>query len=250
MSASPSFTKELPKRVWSALLDAIFPPHCIGCEEWSRDAFCPLCIPKLRPIKAPLCHHCGEPFDPFSLPAAQCARCRAKTPQFEVARATFHFDGPPREAVHRLKYREKTALAARMAPFLATTFRQDPTLSGFTPHWIVPIPLHSRRLKKRGFNQSALLARELGRILDVPTAHLLQRTRDTTPQVELKRADRAKNMRDAFAVDMDAFAKTGAKGRRILLIDDVLTTGATLDEAARVLKKAGAAEICAISFAR
>jgi ComF family protein len=155
-----------------------------------------------------------------------------------------------REAIHRLKYQEKTALAPRLAPFLAETITTDAALQAFKPDWIVPIPLHPRRLRQRGYNQSFLLARELGRSLEVPVAQLLQRQRNTPPQVGLKRADRAKNIKDAFIIDGAAFAGIGGSRRCFLLIDDVFTTGATLNEAAHILKKAGATEVCALTLAR
>ncbi|MBW3636177.1 MAG: ComF family protein [Armatimonadetes bacterium] len=232
---------------WNAFLDALFPPRCAGCFEWSRDVFCARCTLQLRPIDAPLCESCGAPFDPLAYCASICVQCREKTPSFLAARSAFHFEGPLREAVHRFKYREKTALAARLAPFLAQTMARDAALSEFRPQALVPVPLHGARHKKRGFNQSALLARELGASLGVPVAELLKRTRDTPPQVGLNRKQRAANVRGAFVMDA---ARSDQKGARILLIDDVYTTGATLRECARVLKKAGASEICALTLAR
>jgi ComF family protein len=167
-----------------------------------------------------------------------------------AARSGFYFDDPMREAIHRLKYHGKTALAPRLAPLLVDTLRFDAVLKGFKPDWIVPIPLHPRRFRQRGYNQSFLLARELGRSMKTPVAQVLLRKRDTTPQVGLKRADRAKNIKGAFSLDADAFAKVGGAGRSFLLIDDVFTTGATLDEAAHTLRKAGAAQVCALTLAR
>ncbi len=158
-----------------------------------------------------------------------------------------------REAVHHLKYGGKSALAARLAPFLSQALLDDAVLRDFSPQFLVPIPLHRTRLRKRGFNQSFLLASELGRILGVEVQELLIRARDTTPQVELGRADRAKNVRGAFAIDKKV-QKTGVvpdwQGARVLLIDDVFTTGATLGEAAKILQGAGAGEICALTLGR
>lgn len=234
----------------NTLLDAFFPPRCAGCDEWCREVLCPFCLPKLRPIHAPLCDQCGAPFDPLAYTAPICAACRAKPPHFLAARSAFHFDGPIRESIHRLKYREKKALAPRLVPLLVEAIAADQTLAGFAPQLIVPVPLHAARLRQRGFNQSFLLAAELGHSLGIPAVELLQRTRPTPPQVNLNRADRLKNVRGAFEVKPAAFNKHGASGARILLIDDVFTTGATLGECARTLRKAGAGPICALTLGR
>ncbi len=231
----------------NVFLDALFPPRCAGCFEWSRDVFCARCTTELRPIGAPQCEMCGAPFDPLAYSAPICAECRDKTPPFLAARSAFHFEGPLRVAIHRFKYQEKTALAGRLAPFLAQAIARDAILSDFSPQALVPVPLHRARHKKRGFNQSLLLARELGASLGVPVAELLKRTRDTPPQVGLNRKQRAENVRGAFILDAARFEQNGA---RILLIDDVFTTGATLRECARSLKIAGAGEICALTLAR
>jgi len=246
---SPSQAPQNPiwRALYAAFLDALFPPRCGGCATWSRAVFCTSCAPLLRPIQAPLCDFCGEPFDPLALPAPICARCRAKPPAFRLARAVFDFDGPARHAIHRLKYRQKSALAPRLAPFFVSAIGQDPFLRAFDPHFLVPVPLHRARLKKRGFNQSFLLATELSRLIGVPTRPLLRRTRNTPPQVGLKGEARTKNVRGAFSTS-DQFAPFA--GARLLLIDDVFTTGATLSEAAKALRKAGASEVCALTLAR
>lgn len=163
----------------------------------------------------------------------------------------WHFDGPARHAIHRFKYRHKSALAARLAPYLAQQLNEDTVLNSFAPQFLIPVPLHRARLKKRGFNQSFLLAQELGRLIGVETREILWRTRDTVPQVGLGRDERAKNVRGAFAIQSDSRrAKADWKGARLLLIDDVFTTGATLGEAAKVLQRAGGGEICALTLTR
>lgn len=197
-----------------------------------------------------MCQICGAPFDPLAFSASICAECRPKTPPFMAARSAFYFDGPLRESIHRLKYQEKTALAARLAPLLAQAIARDAILGEFQPQWIVAVPLHRARQKKRGFNQSALLARELGESLGVPVAELLRRVRDTPPQVGLNQKQRAENVRGAFEINAALFAQLEVKGAKILLLDDVFTTGATMRECAQVLKKPGAGEICAITLAR
>lgn len=194
-----------------------------------------------------MCDLCGEPFDPLAFSAAICAACRAASPPFRAARAGLEFAGPIREAIHRFKYHQKSALAPRLAPFLARAFDQDPFLREFEPQILVPIPLHRARLRKRGFNQSFLLARELSPLIGVPTRELLRRTRNTPPQVTLRGQERANNVKGAFAASPDFEAWQGA---RILLIDDVFTSGSTLAEAARTLCIAGAGAVCALTLAR
>ena len=251
MPAFQRSKKTPPHVLYEAFLDALFPPHCAGCALWCRGSFCARCTPLLRPILAPLCNICGAPFDPLAYSATICAPCRAAAPPFRAARSVWHFEGPPRAAIHRFKYRQKSALAARLAPYLAQKLEEDAVLQGFAPQFLVPVPLHRTRLKNRGFNQSLLLAAELGRLVGVETREILCRTRDTAPQVELGRDERAKNVRGAFAIN-------SAKGHNpndwggvpILLIDDVFTTGATLGEAAKILQKAGAGEICALTLGR
>ncbi|HEX8464214.1 MAG TPA: ComF family protein [Abditibacterium sp.] len=251
MELSASLSKAAHLRLQNLLLDALFPPRCCGCAEWSRMPFCARCQPKLRPLKPPFCECCATFFDPLSFPAALCASCREKAPGFRAARSAFLFEGPVRHAIHRFKYAEKSALAARLAPFLVEIWRGDPILSAFLPDYLVPVPLHPSRHRKRGFNQSFLLARELGRSEGVPVALLLRRTRATAPQVDLDRPARAKNVRDAFAVAPDVAKRAQSlRGARVLLIDDVFTTGATLGECARALRKAGASEVCALTLAR
>ncbi|HEX9996350.1 MAG TPA: ComF family protein [Abditibacterium sp.] len=242
--------RSFQNHIWQSLLDALFPPRCAACLGWSRTVFCESCAPKLRPIDAPQCQKCGVPFDPLAFAAAECALCRQKAPHFEAARAAFHFDGPIRDAIHRLKYHEKSALAARLAPFLAQLLGSDAMLRDFAPDFLVAVPLHPRRLRNRGFNQSQLLALELSRQCKIPLAAPLRRTRNTTPQVELKGDERAKNVRGAFEIDATIWAQIGGKNARFLLIDDVITTGSTLGEAALVLKKAGADGVCALTLAR
>ena len=123
-------------------------------------------------------------------------------------------------------------------------------LEAWQPHCLVPVALHTSRARARGFNQSALLARELGALFQLPAHDLLRRTRRTPPQVGLNLKDRRKNVRQAFEINRNLWRKHDLDGARILLIDDVFTTGATLDECARVLTKAGASAVGALTIAR
>ena len=234
-----------PLRNWA--LDALFPPRCTSCRAFCSNRFCLKCAPTAMRLKPPFCRVCAEPFDPLARHDALCQMCRDTPVGFDCARAAYLYSGAPRDAVHRLKYNGKSALAERLAPALGEAVCRDANLSAVHFHWIVPVPLHARRERKRGFNQSELLARALARELDVPFQHALNRTRATPPQVGLKADERQKNVRGAFALSPRIQLPRGAQ---ILLVDDVFTTGATLRECAAVLKRAGAQNVCAVTLAR
>lgn len=235
---------------WQRALDALFPPRCGGCGEFSHSVFCARCAPQLRAIVEPCCANCGLMFDPLSLGDEVCARCREHPPAFERARACWTFEGPVRRAIHRFKYQRRFALAPRLAQPMLHTSAAHALLFEWQPHCLVPVALHVSRARARGFNQSALLARELGLRCDVPAIELLKRTRRTPPQVGLDLKTRRRNVREAFIVDEALWQNANLTGARILLIDDVFTTGATINECARVLIKAGAGGVAALTVAR
>jgi ComF family protein len=263
MKTATTTVAHLLETACQVALDAIFPPRCAGCGVWSGELFCAACRATLRPIAAPFCARCGLPFNPLAHAADLCADCRPNryhaAPPFDMLRSPYAFEGALRHAVHRFKYQGKIALAAPLAALLDEFLKTQNHPSANIPRerlaLLVPVPLHSWRRYRRGYNQSGLLARELGRRLDVPVADALRRVRHTAPQVELSARDRAANVRGAFAINAgfdaaplhgDAVQSPGA----VLLIDDVCTTGATLRECTRVLKQAGAPEVYALTLAR
>ena len=176
-----------------------------------------------------------------------CALCRRDEPPYEKARAAWAFEGPAREMIHRYKYQRRFALAPRLARAMLQTPGARAMLFEWQPQVLVAVPLHPSRGRARGFNQSTLLARELAGLCGVPTLELLRRVRRTPPQVGLKGKERRQNVRRAFAVDERLWQHAGA---RILLIDDVFTTGSTLAECARTLVDAGAGAVGALTVAR
>ena len=264
------------KNLW---LDAIFPPRCAGgseasrrCEIWSRDLFCDCCAQTLQILEpnrdeTPLCSCCGAPMK-SARAATFCADCRDNryhaAPPFDAARSVYDYTGAIRPAIHRLKYSGKTALAKPLAQLLIEFLRTSSTrcVAYDEIDLIVPVPLHRFRKWQRGFNQSELLAREIGREFQIPSCEVLRRTRFTPPQVELSREERQQNVQGAFALrdnDLRSNAlhsnalrdtKTKIEGATILLIDDVYTTGATLKECAQVLKTAGAKRVFVLTLAR
>jgi ComF family protein len=239
--------------LWQAALDLLFPPRCQVCLAFDRSPICADCTATIQPLLPPYCDICGRPFDPQAKGGPLCADCRQHRSRLDIMRAVTVYDGAMREAIHRLKYARKRILARPLGALMADYLGDGGTPDG--PRRIVPgevevvcpVPLHPARARERGFNQSELLAREIcervGLALD---ASLLRRVRDTAPQVSLDRRDRAANVRGAFA----AAAPDRIEGRRVLLVDDLATTGATLEECARVLRRAGAASVAALTLAR
>lgn len=201
---------------------------------------CDDCRQQFTAIVAPFCQCCGEPFDARAQSDLLCADCRQQAPPFAAARSAAIYHGSMRRAVQRLKYELIPALATPLGEYLAEHCELP-----FHADCLCPVPLHTHRQKMRGFNQSLLLAEKLSLHWSLPLqADILGRTVDIPAQMRLTRSQRAKNIRGAFKV------KGTVAGMSIVLVDDVYTTGATLRECSRVLKKAGAAQVQAVTLAR
>ncbi len=219
-------------------LDLLFPPRCVGCGAFGS-YLCSACTGAMPRALPPRCAHCWRP-----QPQGQaCLRCRQEPPSLAAARCPFTFEGTARAAVHALKYQGLAAIAPTMADLMAAFLRDHPQPADL----IVPVPLFPRRQRQRGYNQAALLAKELSPRLGLPLAKgALMRRRPTPPQARsVDLAARRANVAGAFAADAAQVA-----GRRLLLIDDVMTTGATLDACGRALLDAGAVAVFALTFAR
>jgi len=236
------------KPFFHALLDVILPPICHICHSYIPNAgtlhICPTCRDRLPLVSSPLCPLCGIPFSGAG-GDHRCGTCLTHTPHFDSARAHFLYEGSIRDLIHIFKYNQHTHLRYPLA-LLALE-----GISGFLtdndPHLIVPVPLHRSRLRKRGFNQAVLLGRVISHQLSLPMlTDALVRTRPTEPQIELSAAERRLNVKGAFTVNRPDHVA----GKRILLLDDVMTTGSTMDECAKELKKAGAAVVIAATVAR
>ncbi|MFP5307328.1 MAG: ComF family protein [Gammaproteobacteria bacterium] len=223
---------------FAPILDAVLPPRCRSCAEvLDVGMVCAPCTAAM-PWNADACGRCALP-----LPAAgTCPRCLARAPRFDAAWAAFRLEPPIQQFVHRLKYHADFALAALLGELMATRLRAGaPPL----PQLLVPVPLHPRRLMQRGYNQALELARAVGTRCGIPLAmQATRRVRATDDQIGQSAAARRRNMRRAFVVEQDL------SGLHIALVDDVMTTGATLDELARVCRAAGAARIEAWAVAR
>lgn len=230
----------------SRLLDLVFPPQCLQCDGLVpvHGTLCTGCWQKIRFITEPFCDACGLPFDYAIGSRALCGDCLQALPPFR-ARAVFHYDAHSRALVLKLKYQDQTQLARIYGPWLAKTGRD---LVG-SSELILPVPLHYWRFVRRRYNQAALLAHALARETGLPARYdLLRRKRATAPQAGLTRAQRRDNVRGAFAVPPGRAAEL--KGKTVLLVDDVMTTAATLEQCALALLKAGARQVHVLTLAR
>jgi ComF family protein len=220
-------------------LDLLFPPRCAACDAPGESPFCALCAETLVPLPAG-CPVCGVPQDESLLPALKprrCPGCRAHPPRFAFASAPYLHGGALADGIHRLKYERREDLGAALAVLFEACLVPKSDL-------LVPVPLHPRRLRQRGYNQAAILASGAGERFGLPVAPLLRRVRETGQQVGRDRTSRERSVRGAFA------AAGNVLGLRICLIDDVLTTGATASAAADALLQAGAARVEVRTLAR
>ncbi len=244
----------LPRRIAALMvrgaMDFVYPVRCVLCGTLGMPVACPACESLFSLMPARVCRACGVSIDgaPELMQRERaCARCILQTPyHFSWARARGSYEGVLREAIHSLKYDHCRPMGAVLGRWL----RHGPGATIDPPRQpdiVLPVPLHPRRLLERGFNQSLLLARAYVGETEWPLrTDILRRKRCTRPQALLTAEQRAVNVRGAFAVRQpEAIA-----GKRLLLIDDVVTTMHTVDECARVLKEAGAAEVYVLAVAR
>jgi len=228
-------------------VDTALPPLCASCREPLGDGagLCAACWSKLAFIEPPYCARLGIPFVYDPGPGLLSMEAIANPPAYDRARAAVRYDDIARELVHRLKYGDRLDLAPTMGRWMARAGRE--LLAGADA--LVPVPLHWRRLWARRFNQSAALAGIISESSGVPVLHeTLRRVRATPQQVGLDKGQRAVNVQGAFKVAAERRADVA--GRRLILVDDVLTSGATVDTCARALLRAGAAHVDVLVFAR
>jgi ComF family protein len=234
-------------------INIVYPPRCHICGDFlgNDDSenqpifFCRACFSDFSQISSPLCPICGTPFIADSQEDHTCESCLRKRPFYEATYAGYLYRGAIMEAIHQFKYGEKTFLSNSLGPLLSQFAKglcekSDNLLT-------MPVPLHPKRLRERGFNQSLLLARHVAEDLDTELDFLsLRRVRYTSPQTGLGKEERRKNVRAAFHVENP----DAVKGMSILLVDDVATTGNTLNECARVLRKSGCKSVLCLVLAR
>ncbi len=239
--------RSLPLNLANALFDVLLPPRCPSCRAIVAEdgAFCGPCWAALAFVTEPLCARCGLPF-PYAVgDGALCGACAAEPPPYHRARAAVVYNDASAALALGLKYGDRTQLARVMAAMMARAARAALAARPL----IVPVPLHPRRLRARRFNQSALIARALARLSGAELAvDALERTRDSPPSRGLSRAARADNVRGTIRVS--ARRRGTIAGRHVLVVDDVMTTGATVEACARALRRAGASLVDIVTFAR
>lgn len=226
------------RRVGEALLDLVYPPTCGGCGRAGM-RFCSRCTARVAWLDTgPFCLRCGRP----TFTGTACPWCQTAPPLLDAIRSAALFVGPLRQATHAFKYTGRADLAEPLAGLMVAFWERHPLPADL----IVPVPLHPNRQRERGFNQAGLLAQAFAARTGLPLAPQgLARIRETAPQVGLNVQERRDNVRGAFCAQGEAFV-----GRRPLLIDDVCTTGATLEACARALHSAGSQAVYALTLAR
>jgi ComF family protein len=233
---------------WRGILDLLYPPRCEACGRLRQEPICAECLAGIERVRPPMCEICGEPFDPRAQAAPRCPRCRGGRRAFAVARSAAYYEGPLVAAIRRFKYHSAMVLWRPLGKIMVEALEEaaGAALDSGSVDVVCAVPLHESRLRERGFNQSELLAEHVADAMGKPLQRLLDRTRPTLPQVDLPVESRAANVRGAFAPRLTEVME----GRRVLLIDDLFTTGATLAECARALRRGGAEEVRVFTLAR
>ena len=221
------------------LLDLLFPPQCAGCGSWGK-RYCPECFSRTQLIQNPICQICGDPLEPSE--NVICGRCRTGPVSFTAVRSWGVFADPLQSAIHNLKYRQNRGLGEVLAQPLVGLLNRY--------RWgidlIIPVPLDKERRRQRGYNQAALLARPIAWETGIRYApEGLMRVRTTRAQVGLSMSERVENMAGAFKAKSDVVS-----GRNIWVIDDVITTGSTINACANALINSGAEQVYGMTLAR
>ena len=228
----------LYKTGWK-VLDLLFPPKCAGCGKWG-ERYCAACLKKSVLIPAPICQICGDPLPDGG--EVICVRCRTQQVAYTAVRSWAVFEEPLQSAIHQLKYRQDRGLGEVLALPMIDIIKKymwDIDL-------VIPVPLDDARRKERGYNQAALLARPISWETGIPYKKgILNRIKVTRQQVGLNITERRENMSGAFQADRDQVS-----GKRMLVVDDVITTGATLNACAHALISAGAERVFGLTLAR
>ena len=237
------------RHVLQGAISLLFPTECAGCaaplEGTGKLPVCPDCLNRLPRSQPPHCRRCALSLSGLGAGVVLCLSCRTSPPAFDRAVSPFLYTEPIRELITALKYAQRISLASFLGEAMAQTVRTQIGEVALTA--LVPVPLHPVRFRERSFNQAELLADSLANHLGLPCLdRLLIRRRSTTAQTELPRQQRLANVRDAFDLEPDAQPPSGA----ILLVDDVLTTGATVHACAARLKKAGVPQVYVVTAAR
>lgn len=236
MSQSSRLAYRIYARLWGSL-DLIYPPTCGGCEA-AGSRWCQNCQANITWIESPACERCGQSLDRPGI----CSTCRHHPPHFELLRSAAVFTGPIRQTLHKLKYRRDMSLGVVLAGILIPYLEN----LNWQLDWVIPVPLGIARYKERGYNQVELIAKPLAMGVGIPyRSHGLIRVRETRSQVGLSIEQRRENVRGAFEA-----ASGWAYEQRLLIVDDVATSSATMDACASALLQAGASTVFGLTLAR
>ncbi|MCB1275178.1 ComF family protein [Prosthecobacter sp.] len=255
---APSRVQRMLQPAWSALVDLVYPRLCCVCHVPLGDAasrwFCRGCEEALPLVEPPYCEVCGEVYDGAFTNEFRCANCSGRRLEFEFAVAACRAEEGARELIHQFKYERRLQLRGALAALMLRTLEEPRLARENLAEWLlVPVPLHRTRELDREFNQSWELCLRLSQLTGIPATKALVRVRATDTQASLDRDERLRNLRGAFSLlkSRPWRPRIDLHGRRILLVDDVFTTGATTSECARVLRREGGAEkVVVITAAR
>lgn len=235
---------------FSSLLDIIYPPRCHICMDFLNKSevtppICDTCSQGFKEISHPYCSICGIPFISKAGEDHLCGKCLLKKPHYDEIRAPYLYEGPIMDAIQRIKYSGRSYIANSLGLLLGEYART--WLDNAEEMILLPVPLHIKRMRRRGFNQSMILSKKINETLHANLDFItLERTRNTATQTGLKFKERLKNVKGAFEV----INNLKIRGKDIILVDDVATTGNTINECARVLKKAGCKRVYGLVLAR
>jgi competence protein ComFC len=229
------------------LLELFYPSNCVGCGQPQEIGvlLCAHCKETSPRVQAPFCRCCSRPFEGIIEGEFFCPNCEDRPPAFDCVVSTYQAKGVLRELIHRFKYGRQFYLRRLLTDFLVEAM-EDPRLRENPADYLVPVPLHPTRFRERGFNQADALAETLSDRIRVPILRCLERRRYTNTQTRFDRQERMQNLRNAFSLRKSR----DVHGKRLVLLDDVLTTGSTLHECALVLRAAGAESVRAVTVAR
>lgn len=219
------------------LKELLFPSRCLICRKISKDVICDDCLSKIPLIKGPICRICGSPIEVEGI----CYKCKSFLPYFSKARSYALYDGVMRTAIIRFKFEKRKNLGIFLGKMLGAFISE----LSWDIDFIVPIPLSKERMRTRGFNQSEILALEASKILGIPVSLSLIRIKETKPSINLNVEERLNNINRAFLLKDNSL-----KNKKVLLIDDVYTTGATTNEASRALLERNIREVRVVTLAR
>lgn len=232
--------KEILKETGLRMIKLLYPDRCPLCQQIS-EGICEVCKEEMPLVQEPCCFRCGKPLEDEQ--EEYCFDCRQHGHMFDEGRGFLLYQNKVRESIHRIKYQNKRDYLEWYGKEMISVFETE--IERWNPDVLVAIPMDSRKMRRRGYNQAAILAKHLGRSLQLPwEADVLKKVRQTADQKVLTHQQRRSNLKDAFAVNEDFLNEAGMlPWEKVLLVDDVYTTGSTMDEAAKVLRQYGVQKI-------